>query len=225
MTITWNVAGTDAGQVNTPTVDILLSLDGGETFTFPLATNVANDGSETVTIPSGAETPNGHYMVKGHDNYFFDVNQGRIMIGDYQTVCNDYSTSPSVTIPDNDSNGITSTIQVTDSYNIDNMTVSVDISHTYIMDLTILLTSPSGTTVTLYDQNCGNQDDIVATFDDNGSNMNCNQMNSGSTYHPVGNLSDFAGENVNGTWTLFVSDGYNGDQGTLNTWTIHPCHV
>ena len=50
-------------------------------------------------------------------------------------------------------------------------------------------------------------------------------MNSGSTYHPVGNLSDFAGENVNGTWTLFVSDGYNGDQGTLNTWTIHPCHV
>ncbi len=223
--ITWNVAGTDAGQVDTPNVDILLSLDGGQTFTVPLATNVPNDGSETVTIPSGADTPNGHYMVKGHDNYFFDVNKGNIMIGDYQTICSDYNNNSSVSIPDNDPNGITSTIQVSDSYSISDLNVSVNISHTYIQDLKIKLTSPTGTQVTLFNQNCSSQDNIVVTFDDDGASMDCGQMAAGNTYHPVGNLSDFNGENVNGTWTLFVSDNYNGDTGTLNSWSIHPCRT
>ena len=225
LNITWNVAGTDGGQVNTPTVDILLSLDGGQTFTVPLATNVPNDGSETVTIPSGADTPNGHYMVKGHDNYFFDVNKGNIMIGDYQTVCADYNNTSSVSIPDNDPNGITSTIQVSDSYSISDLNVSVNISHTYIQDLKIKLTSPNGTEVTLFNQNCSSQDNIVTTFDDDGPAMDCGGMAGGNVYHPVGNLSDFNGENMNGTWTLFVSDNYSGDTGTLHSWSLHICHT
>ena len=147
------------------------------------------------------------------------------MIGDYQTVCSDYNNTSTVSIPDNDPNGITSTIQVSDSYSISDLNISVNISHTYIQDLKIKLTSPAGTQVTLFNQNCSSQDNIVVTFDDDGPSMDCGQMAAGNTYHPVGNLSDFNGENVNGTWTLFVSDNYNGDTGTLNSWSIHPCRT
>lgn len=49
--VTWNVANTTAAPVSTSTVNILISLDGGYTFTTLLA-GTANDGSETVTIPN-----------------------------------------------------------------------------------------------------------------------------------------------------------------------------
>ena len=70
--ITWDVAGTDGGDVNTPTVDILLSTDGGETFAL-LVEATDNDGSETVTFPE-VTTEEARIMVRAVDNVFFDVN-------------------------------------------------------------------------------------------------------------------------------------------------------
>ena len=70
--VTWNVAGTDGGAVNTPTVDILYSEDDGETF-LTLLESTANDGAATITLPL-AETAVGRIMVRGSDNIFFDVN-------------------------------------------------------------------------------------------------------------------------------------------------------
>jgi len=71
-TVTWNVAGTDGGAVNTPTVDILISTDGGDTFT-PLASGTANDGSEVVSFPS-VETTEARVLVRAVGNIFFNVN-------------------------------------------------------------------------------------------------------------------------------------------------------
>ncbi|NPA45633.1 MAG: T9SS type A sorting domain-containing protein [Chlorobi bacterium] len=224
-TITWNVAGTDAGNVNTPTVDIWLSTDGGDSFDILLASNVPNDGSETVTLPSGLQTPTGRIMVRGHNNYFFDVSQGNIMIGNYTVECLGYDNTTAVDIPDNNATGITSTIHLDENYEISKLTVDVNITHTYIQDLVITLTSPSGTTVDLFRRNCQSQDNINVTFSDDGNAMDCNGMNSGGTYQPVGHLSDFTGESMAGDWTLSVSDNYQGDVGTLNSWSLHPCHL
>ncbi len=224
-TITWNVAGTTGGNVNAATVDILLSLDGGQTFTVALATNTPNDGSETITVPNVA-SPNAYYMVIGHDNYFFDVNKGKLTIGNYQEVCQNYSVSPSVSIPDNNAGGVSSTIQVNDSFTISDLNLSLDISHTYINDLRIKLTSPQGTEVYVFDRGCGNQDNIVVTFDDEASStMDCSNMASGNTYQPANPLSAFDGENTQGTWTLTVSDHYSQDTGTLNSWSLNICEM
>ncbi|NPA43094.1 MAG: T9SS type A sorting domain-containing protein [Chlorobi bacterium] len=218
--ITWDVAGTTGGNVNCQAVDILFSRDGGRTFTDTLAANVPNDGSETVTLPSNLATCNGHYMVKGRNNYFFDVNKGKIKVN---CQCSDYTENAIISIPDNDPNGIASTQTINESFAVEDIKVRVNITHTYVSDLRIKLTSPSGTVVTLFDRNCRSQDDIDIVFADGAPAMNCDSLAIGNTYRPVEPLYNLIGENAQGTWTLSVSDHEVGDRGTLNYWTLSLC--
>lgn len=78
-TVTWNTAGTESGSVNTPTVDIYLSLDSGKTWPYLLVSNVPNDGSQDVGVPN-VSTAFGLIKVKGHNNIFFDLNDRFITI-------------------------------------------------------------------------------------------------------------------------------------------------
>ena len=70
-TITWNVAGTTANGVNCANVDILLSTDGGASWSTILAAT-PNDGTQAVTIPNTASTTC-RIMVKGTNHVFFNV--------------------------------------------------------------------------------------------------------------------------------------------------------
>jgi len=222
--ITWDVAGTNEGHVNTPTVDILLSLDNGDNFDVVLAENVPNDGAETITVPD-INTTTGRLMVRGHGNYFFDASRGRIVVGNYQEVCSEYSNNHQFTIPDNNSQGINSNILVTDTGAVSKVTVHVNITHTYIQDLHIQLISPQRTVVDLFRRNCGREDNMNVTFSDEGQAMNCSQMNNNLVFKPVGHLSDLIGENMQGRWTLHVSDNQRGDEGVLNSWSLQVCKM
>ncbi|SFN35760.1 Por secretion system C-terminal sorting domain-containing protein [Chryseobacterium oleae] len=77
-TVTWNVAGTTANNVNAANVDILWSTNSGSTWTTLLA-GTPNDGSQAVTIPNAA-TATGRIMVKGSNHIFFDVNNANIKV-------------------------------------------------------------------------------------------------------------------------------------------------
>jgi len=80
-TVTWDVAGTDGGAVNTPTVNILLSVDGGLTFPFTMAANVPNDGSHDATVPiTGTDTTMARVIVEGNNNIFYAVNSTNFSI-------------------------------------------------------------------------------------------------------------------------------------------------
>lgn len=78
-TVTWNVAGTTANGINAANVDILLSTDGGDTYTQSLATAVANDGSQSITVPNIQGTQN-RIMVRGSGNIFFDISNTNFTI-------------------------------------------------------------------------------------------------------------------------------------------------
>lgn len=78
-TVTWNVAGTTANNVNTAFVDIYLSTDGGNTYPILLAHKVPNDGTETITIPNNLGTTN-RVMIKGNNHIFFDISNTNFTI-------------------------------------------------------------------------------------------------------------------------------------------------
>jgi len=79
-TITWDVANTNNAPVNESQVNILMSTDGGQTFTVNLASNVPNTGSANITVPSVGTISNARIMVEAANNLFYAVNQEAIAI-------------------------------------------------------------------------------------------------------------------------------------------------
>ncbi|MBI4557722.1 MAG: proprotein convertase P-domain-containing protein [Candidatus Hydrogenedentes bacterium] len=110
-------------------------------------------------------------------------------------------------IPDNDSTGITGPFWFPQSLTVDDVNVSVDITHTAVGDLVVELISPTGTTVRLHNRTGGSSDDLVLVYDDTGAAPD-----------GPGALAAFNGENAYGTWNLRVIDASAGETGTLNNW-------
>lgn len=77
--ITWDVANTNILPVDARTVDVFLSLDGGNSFPITLVEDVLNDGSEEILIP-GNVTNTARIMIKASDNVFFAVNSTNFSI-------------------------------------------------------------------------------------------------------------------------------------------------
>jgi len=78
-TVRWDVAGTDVNLVNTPTVDISLSTDGGLTYPDILALNTPNDGTEVVTFPAVVSNT-ARIRIQGSGNVFFDVSDSNFTV-------------------------------------------------------------------------------------------------------------------------------------------------
>lgn len=70
--ISWDVVQTNVAPISTSNVDIFLSVDGGYTYPFSLATAVPNNGTYTVTMPDTSSTK-ARVKVKGAGNVFFDI--------------------------------------------------------------------------------------------------------------------------------------------------------
>ncbi len=91
-TVTWNVGGT-AGYCTS--VNIKMSIDGGYTYPYTLATATANDGTEQVTLPAGlVNATTARMKVERADNtcaVFFDISNANFTI---TSTCN----APATTI-------------------------------------------------------------------------------------------------------------------------------
>jgi len=79
-TVTWNVANTTAAPVSCANVDILLSTDGGNTFSTPLLAGTPNDGTQLVTLPN-VNTTTARIKVACSTNVFFDISNVNFTIG------------------------------------------------------------------------------------------------------------------------------------------------
>ncbi len=155
-----------------------------------------------------------------------------ITCGPEPTVSETVSDSPALAITDNDPVGVTSIISVTEDITLEDLDVNLDITHTWIGDLIVSITSPAGTTVTLIDQigtttgglGCSG-DDILATLDDAAASPVENQCGTSvpavdGTFSPNNPLAAFNGESTLGDWVITISDNAGGDTGTLNAWGI-----
>lgn len=419
-TITWNVAGTTANGVNTPYVDILVSTDGGQTFTETIASAVPNDGSETILVPNAIVSS--RIMVRGHNNIFFDISNANVNItaapttfiatvengqnaaackgsvvtytlnyahlngftgtttfsttgspagstvtfspaimssngtvtvtiantdgspvglhnivvtmtsgstvktlplylnlldnqfeevsllspanntdgtaqevtlnwsadsnassyhvqvsndedfenllvdattqessyavaglpesqiyywrvmplniacsGNFSntykfatgdTFCEAYSSTSSLGIPGDIETTVTAQLLVAENFIIQDITVPMSITHSWISDLNVKLISPAGTEVVLFTNECGDQDNALVTFSDEGTEISCNGNPAiTGTIMPENPLAAFIGENSQGIWTLEVTDTEAGDGGAIDTWAVDLCGV
>ena len=138
-----------------------------------------------------------HVMLRGYSAY-----SGVTLTGSYTDGSgggggsDSFTNGSNVTIRDNAT--VSSTISATGSGDAGNMTVDVDIKHTYVGDLTLTLVSPGGNRVTLRNRTGGSADNIVETYNVNAT-----------------------GQNRNGTWTLEVRDNASQDTGYIDSWTIN----
>jgi subtilisin-like proprotein convertase family protein len=108
------------------------------------------------------------------------------------------ATDVPLAIPDNNATGATSTITVTQDDEVAEMTVLVDIDHTWRGDLRVVLLGPGGFSKVLHDRTGGDADDLVQAFA----------------------VPEAAGRRSGGTWQLRVSDHAQVDVGTLRAWSV-----
>lgn len=143
-----------------------------------------------------------------------------------QTVCtNYYPTGMPITIP-TIVQSTSSDVSVSPGTNaVTKVTCSIDLNHTSINELTLILQNPFGNQVFLVANPCtAGVQNIIATFDDAAAAFSCG-TNPGisGTVHPTSDLSNYNGDPSTGTWTLFVDDSVAGNGGVLNGWSINVC--
>ncbi len=103
-----------------------------------------------------------------------------------------------VPIPDNNQTGVSATASVPTSVPIGGLRLELDITHTYIGDLTVAL-SHDGVERVIHNREGGSDNDIRSTL----------------------TVPGFEGKDASGTWTLRIVDGSGNDVGTLNAWKLH----
>ena len=126
--------------------------------------------------------------------------QGQVGAGDLIIL----EESPGVNIPDDSPAGIERTLSVDASGQVQEIEVSVDITHTYIQDLIVTLVSPQSTGVDLHNRSGGSADNIINTY----------------TLQTTPDLQTLIGEFMQGQWKIKVADVEGQDLGKLNHWSL-----
>jgi len=119
--------------------------------------------------------------------------------------------------------GVTrSTLEVTDTREIVDLNVRLDLSHTYVGQLSATLFAPDGASAALFSNVGGAGDDLIATtFDDSATTTIASAPAPFTgTFQPQDSLAVFNGLDVAGTWTLEIIDEVKEDTGTLEFWSI-----
>lgn len=73
-TITWDVANTDLEPLNTKTVSVFLSTDGGYNYPIKLIESTLNDGIEDFVVPSNISSNFARIKIKGDNSIYYSIN-------------------------------------------------------------------------------------------------------------------------------------------------------
>jgi len=223
-TVTWDVAGSDANGINTSSVNIKLSVDGGLTFPYILAANTPNDGSEDIIAPN-VVSQNCRIIVESVGNVFYAVNSKAFNIG-YQIVntCNTYNyTGAAFNLPDGGTSYTVKQINVPTAGTISDVNITVNATHPNLQNLVMAVIRPGGSLSTYFNQQCTGNANMNVTFDQQGSAFTCASPTTG-TYQPASfNLDTLNGFPQQGNWQFGFKDVVAGNAGTINSIALEVC--
>ncbi len=224
----------NTGTVTLTGVSALLTTTTPEVFitrTTATYSNIPAGASSTSNAPHFAYTV-GTGVPCGSDiafNLSIQTNEGTfnssftIKVGRRASGNNSYpSTDVPKPIPDNNTAGVTSIVNVADTNVVQGVRVKVNITHTFDGDIALTLVGPNGTSVSLSNKRGSSGDNYTnTTFDDTAATA----ISSGSppftgTFRPESPLGVFNGIPANGTWSLKVVDSASSDLGTITGWTL-----
>lgn len=105
---------------------------------------------------------------------------------------------------------------------IHDLTVTVNLTHTYDADLSLTLISPSGHRIRLASNVGGAGDNFLGTVFDDAADSPVDSGTAPFTgrFQPQDPLALLQGENADGIWTLEITDATAWDTGTLQNWSI-----
>lgn len=199
---------------------------------FRAAYTVAGERVSTVpwsTVTNGAADWNGGGLTVSHDFGLGQVdtraatrlaetwNAEAKTIGNLTTI--EYQGQGSQAIPDNDPEGITQTVTVTQEIRVEAAVVQLTLPHGDIADLRIELVSPHGTvSYLIYNPN-------YALYNALSSNIVSQAQLDLGTFINSGDEAalmsvQMYGESSVGDWTLRVADTWSGTTGTLEDWSL-----
>lgn len=233
----WDIAGTNAAPVNTQSVNILISTDGGTTFT-PLVSNTPNDGEETITIPS-TPSQKAYIIVESVGNIYYAASPAFAIDYNVTLNCTQYpAASGPFAFSPGQGNHATMNINVPVTAAIEDINIVIDLNYTDIGETGLLLTDPyePNKQNIFWLGNCSGSNTLKATFDQEGASpiVSCNNLNSNPTakIEPIRlDLSKYYGQNPNGTWKILAAHtssllnnvSANNSSGTVNAAAIELC--
>jgi subtilisin-like proprotein convertase family protein len=133
---------------------------------------------------------------------------------------------------------VTSSLYIPAQGTVSRLSISnLDITHSYVGDISAFLTSPSGTIVQLFDRpghpviayGCENDNMLISLADDAPLNSyeletSCNTgIAVQGTFQPLSPLAAFIGEPIEGEWRLTVVDHESQGSGQINGWQLDLC--
>lgn len=125
-----------------------------------------------------------------------------------------------------DENTVTqSVINTTENFEISDVNVMINLTHSYTGDIDIKLIAPDGTEVELANSLGGSGDNYTNTVFDDAATISINEASAPftGTFKPQGSLAVLNDKQSLGNWTLHITDNANSDGGVLLNWSIDLC--
>lgn len=217
------------GGVDQTGFDVQYSVDGGTPVVETFNGTVTAGGTSSFTFATTADLSTvGTYNIiattllagdadNSNDSFAVDVTN---------VACVSQSDAPGSPVGPNAGTVTTSTVTFTDDFVVEDVNVTLNITHTWNADLDVRLIAPDGTTsIVLFQDVGGSSDNFVnCVLDDEAATPIANGTGpfTGS-FIPAEPLSTFNGLQSIGDWTLEITDDANQDGGTLNDWNLQLC--
>ena len=152
-----------------------------------------NTGNNEACGVAAADAGTYHVMIHGYEAY----NNAKLVASFSTSSSSAFENTNNFTIPDNNSNGVYTPIDVNVNSTTRSVEVGINIVHTYKSDLIVSLLHPDGTVYTLHNRTGGSNDNIYQAY-----------------------TIDIGNKNPNGTWYLHTADYEQQDTGYIDSWYL-----